>query len=163
MNEIEVLSKEEVLKLGREFDCDTIDYGSEPGYEYGICEKFNSGKEELFTGLVYEFYSNGNLACYMNIREGAKHGDYVVFHKNGGLRKFSQMRNGTLAGKSLSWDENGVLRSEKVGKFGGVVSSREWDENGMLISETTEPTEAHKKQMEINEKYAKERESNADK
>jgi len=157
LDEIKVLSKEEVLEVGREFDCNIIDYGSKPGYEYGICEKLNSGREVLFTGIVYEFYPNGNMAYYMTLKEGAKHGDYAGFYKNGKLRRFSQMSYGTLTGKSFSWHENGILRSEKVGKFGCVISSKEWDENGALIKEKTESSESDKKIMENNERRAKER------
>jgi len=155
MIEINILSKEEVVRLGKEFDCEIIDYGSEPGFEYGICERSSSGREELFSGIVYELYPNGNLAYYMTVLEGAKHGDSVEFYRSGNLKEFTPMRYGTLTGKSISWHDNGNLRSEKVGKYGGVLSFKEWDEDGKLIKEVTEPTETHRKLMEMNEKNAK--------
>jgi len=56
--------------------------------------------------------------------------------------------------------ENGILRSEKVGKYGCLTSSKKWDENEVLIKEKTEPSESDKKIMEKNKRRAKKRESN---
>jgi len=141
MEEINILSKEEVLLNGLEFTGDVCFDG-----EYGdqVFDRSIEDSGNPVTGLVYERYNNGNLAHYCYYVDGVPEGDYVTYYEDGKIEGFKRMRKGTIVGKSISWFKNGEIRSTSESLYGFKIAYKEWNEKGELIEEKLEPTPSEK-------------------
>ncbi|PKQ89417.1 hypothetical protein CXK86_20435 [Paenibacillus sp. BGI2013] len=124
MEEINILSKEEVLLNGLEFTGDVCFDG-----EYGdqVFDRSIEVGGNPITGLVYEKYSNGNLALYCYCLDGVPDGDYVTYYEDGKIEGFKRMHKGKIAGKSISWFMNGEIRSTSESLYGFKITYK----NGM--------------------------------
>jgi len=139
LDELKILSKDEVQSIGKEFDGDSICYSLE--FEGRTCEVLEDGSEKPLTGMIYELSSNGNLVFYCTYKDGLKDGDEVEFYESGNLLSFNQMHKGVVHGKSFCWHDNGKKKSDMISKYGYRLSIKEWDENGILVKEDNETSE----------------------
>lgn len=123
---------------------------------------YEKGEKEAFTGIVREYYNNGNLKTEEEYENGERNGisktysrggsliDYIEFKKGlvNGSRKvyydseklwFSQeYQNGYLNGKMFNYEEDGSLSSEMEFKLGipdGL--DKTYYKNGLLSKEGT--------------------------
>ena len=139
-----ILSQDEVLDAGREFDGEGIEYGGEYGQQ--VCE-INGDDEIPFTGIVYELYDSRNVQYYSRYEDGVSNGADVSFYENGGIKSYSTMNRGTVHGTKTCWRENGVIESETTYKYGFVIEIKEWNEEGVLINEEQPILKDYEKSM----------------
>ncbi|RRJ61883.1 hypothetical protein EHV15_01985 [Paenibacillus oralis] len=141
MDEIKILTKEEVLLKGIEFIDDVCFSGD---YEDQVFDRPMEDGGKPITGLVYEKYNNGNLAHYCYYVNGIPEGDYATFYESGKLEGFKRMSKGAIIGKSFSWFEDGSIRVIAESLYGFKITYKEWNEKGELIKEKVEPTQFEK-------------------
>ena len=142
MHNINILSEDEVLKNGIEFDGDVVCYSGIYGQQV-YNRPMEEGGEPV-TGLIYEKYRNGHLNYYCFLENGIKNGEYVGFYDSTKIKKFCVMKKGQVFGERIEWYENGSIKSTEHCKYGIVISCEKWDENGNLIYKQTEPSDSHK-------------------
>ncbi|UKS66421.1 toxin-antitoxin system YwqK family antitoxin [Rossellomorea marisflavi] len=134
----ELLTKEYVLKHGVEFETQ-LEYGGP--YGQGIVIVDEDGEEHLFTGLVYDLHSNGELESYFYVSGGVKEGRYVEFYPSGAVASIRTMHKSASHGHQLEFYENGRVREEFESVAGKRITFRTYDENGNVLKEKTEWTE----------------------
>lgn len=145
MNNISILSQDEVLKKGIEFAGDVCYSG-----EYGQ-QVYNSPIEEggePITGFVYEKYGNGNINYYCYYENGIQNGECVDFYETGQLKRHCIMKKGQIFGKNSIWYENGNIKLIEYCKYGIVTSYEKFDEEGNVIDSKTEPNHVEKSLLE---------------
>ena len=101
---ITILSWDYVLENGAEFDCEEICWD----YTWGDFKCNPDGS--YYSGLLYEFYSNGTLAYYSFHKNGLRDGVDVCYYLSGELQSYRVYDKGRLAGKSYEWYENGMIK-----------------------------------------------------
>ena len=95
--------------------------------------------DEPFTGIVFDFYENGEKKLNGNYRKGLMNGKWTDWYESG--QKSSEttsFKDGIPDGLFTSWYENGQKESEgtfKDGKEDGLHIT--WFENGFKESEYT--------------------------
>lgn len=146
MERLEILSKEEILEKGYNFDGDIICYSGE--YDQQVCDSPTEEGGTPITGIVYELYENGNLNYYSYYVDGLLDGETVSFYEDGEIKSFNNMLKGTRHGKTIYWYENGDKKSESESKYGFDLYYKEWDKYGNLVKEEKEPSEFEKKMIE---------------
>lgn len=62
-----------------------------------------------FTGVIEEFYSNGNLAGETECKEGYTEGVQRLYYEDGRLERDCSKRHNHFYGTSRYWDESGNL------------------------------------------------------
>ena len=140
----EILSKEEAISCGYEFDGEIVCYSGEYGQQ--VCNS-SSGSDVPITGIVYELYPNGNINYYCMYANGIKNGDFISFYEDGSLMRRCTMYKGTRHGKTICWYRNGNKKAESESKYSFDLYYQEWDEDGNLIKNIMEPTELGKKMI----------------
>ena len=118
---------------------------------------------EPFTGIVFDFYENGEKELDGNYRKGLMNGEWTYYHENGQIREQGRFIDGDgstpdgvypdwmadslisilppfdgRSGKWTYWYGDGQKRSEgtyKDGKWDGLLT--EWYETGQKERETT--------------------------
>jgi antitoxin component YwqK of YwqJK toxin-antitoxin module len=107
-------------------------------------------KGELFTGIAYEVYENGQLRSEGEYENGQSAGAYRDWYPSGQLKlegysvKLSErakLGKGEPASWQREWFENGQLKLEKSSdKSGRRISEKKWNEQGELIYEYERPS-----------------------
>ena len=138
------LSKEEIISRGYEFDGDRICYSGEYGQQ--VCD-VSSGLDVPITGMLYEFYANGNINYYCMYENGIPNGENISFYEDGSLMEQCMMYKGVQHGKMISWFNNGAKKAESESKYGFNLYYKEWNENGDLIKNISEPTDFGKRMI----------------
>lgn len=145
MQNINILSEEEVLAKGVDFGEDMCWSGISGQYVY--TDPVEDGGEP-FTGLLYERFKNGHIAYYNYYKNGVDHGEFVRFYESSKIKEYYIKRRGQIFGDYIQWYESGSVKSIEYRKYGLVVSYKKWDENGNLIDEKTEPDDFDKRMIE---------------
>ena len=101
---ITILSWDYVLENGAEFDCEEICWD----YTWGDFKCNPDGS--YYSGLLYEFYSNGPLAYYSFHKNGLQDGPEVDFYPSGALQSYRVYDKRRMIGKSYEWYENGMIK-----------------------------------------------------
>lgn len=153
MEELKILTKDEVLARGLEFDGEIIQYSGEYGEQ--VCDTSLENKELPITGILYEMHSNGNLNYYSYYVNGFPDGETVYFYEDGSLKSYESLLNSVSHGKTVCWYENGSVKSKSTSKYGITTSLLEWDENGNLVKEEYSPSEFGKRMIEKYESMEK--------
>jgi|TARA_B110000902_G_scaffold125559_1_gene146538 antitoxin component YwqK of YwqJK toxin-antitoxin module len=97
----------------------------------GIQYEVNS--QTPFTGIVVDYYENGQLSSKGNYKDGKKDGLWEYFDENGQLRFKSNYKDGKEDGLQESYYENGQLWTKVNGKDGKEDGLYEkYHENGQL-------------------------------
>ncbi|MBL5769225.1 MULTISPECIES: toxin-antitoxin system YwqK family antitoxin [Heyndrickxia] len=135
----DILTKEYIIQHGVEFETN-LDFGGP--YEQGIVEYDQNDNENLFTGLAYDLYDNGNLESYFFVENGVKQGAYVEFYPNGNIKRVGNMDKSASEGEQIEYYENGQLKSITNRIAGRAMTYKRFDEQGVLIDEKIEPTES---------------------
>ena len=94
--------------------------------------------DEPFTGIVFDFYENGEKKLDGNYRKGLMNGKWTYYYENGQKKVEAMMKDGKLDEKATRWHENGKKESEgtyKNGEQDGLWT--EWYENGQKSYEGT--------------------------
>lgn len=65
-----------------------------------------------FTGIIVEYYSNGNLSYEKTVVNGSTEGRVASYYENGQIEDEHFEKNNRLYGIYKEWDENGSLLSE---------------------------------------------------
>ena len=138
---MEILSAEDVLRNGIEFDGDVC-YSGEYGQQVYTKEDIDGGIP--IEGILYERYNNGNLCYYSFYHDGIPHGQRVRFYETGKVKSCCVMDNGTIDGEHIEWYENGIVKLKEYCKYGLVLKMQEFDEEGNVIKEKIELNESEK-------------------
>ena len=85
----------------------------------GIQYEVNS--QTPFTGIVVDYYENGQLWTKVNGKDGKEDGLYEKYHENGQLRIKGNLKDGKLDGLTERYDENGQLKDKICFKNGKEV------------------------------------------
>jgi len=99
---------------------------------------FQSGRTNLFTGSMIEFYHDGRLKSRSVVSNGQLQGVSEGWYTNGQIQVREYFRKGISDGIRSKWHENGKRMSEATivaGKLHGL--HRRWDENGLLAEEVS--------------------------
>ena len=67
---------------------------------------------QLFTGTIVEYNSNGILIGEINVVNGSKQGRIALYYDNGQIMDEHFEKNNRLYGIYKEWDENGNLTSQ---------------------------------------------------
>lgn len=134
----DLLTKEYLIQNGIEFEKD-LEYGGP--YGLGIVEYTDDGKEQLFTGLAYDIYENGNIESYFYVENGVRQGKYVKFFSNGNVKSISNMNKNAAEGYWVEFFENGAKKYESECIAGCEMTFIKYDEHGNIIEQKTEPSE----------------------
>jgi hypothetical protein len=105
MQNINILSEDEVFEKGIEFDGDIVCFSGVHGVQV-YNRPMEEGGEPV-TGLVYEKYNNGHIAYYCYYENGIKNGECVRFYESTKIKEYYIMDHGTICGENIEWDENG--------------------------------------------------------
>ena len=127
-------------------------------YRNGIYYEVN--QTTPFTGLIQQYYPDGQKSLKSNVKEGKNHGVHISWHENGQKEVDATYKNGKEQGVFTMWHENGQKEFEvsyKDGKEQGAETwwyvngqkeretnykdgkkqgMTQWDENGKKTSET---------------------------
>ncbi len=141
----DILQKDFILENGTEFE-GCLEYGGP--YELAIVRYTEDGKEELFTGLAYDIYENGNIESYFYVEQGVKQGKYVEFYPNGNIKKIGQLSRNAADGYQVEFFENGNKKYESECVAGREMTYIKYDENGNVLEEKAEPDESDLKYAE---------------
>lgn len=88
---------------------------------------------KLYTGIVFEYYENGNVESEEHYKNGESHGSYKEWYQSGQLRDESTFKNNVLEGSQKIYSKNGMLVFEANKKNGQWVGAHKvWHENGQL-------------------------------
>lgn len=80
-------------------------------------------KENLFSGIVFDVYENGQLKEEGLYKNGKKEGLHQEWYQNGQSKFKKNYIDGKQNGLTISWNKNGGIRSEsnyKNGKLDGL-------------------------------------------
>ncbi|MGM0727372.1 MULTISPECIES: toxin-antitoxin system YwqK family antitoxin [unclassified Bacillus (in: firmicutes)] len=141
----DILQKDFILENGTEFE-ECLEYGGP--YELAIVRYTEDGKEELFTGLAYDIYENGNIESYFYVEQGVKQGKYVEFYPNGNVKKIGHLSKNAADGYQVEFFENGNKKYESECVAGREMNYIKYDENGNVLEEKAEPNESDLKYAE---------------
>ena len=92
-------------------------------------------KGELFTGVEFDVYTNGQLKYEYTIKDGIYNGLVQNWHENGQLLSEGEAIKNIYDGLIKEWYENGQLRSEMFYSNGLKQKEKLWGKNGELIQE----------------------------
>lgn len=134
-----ILSKQFILENGVEFE-QFLEYGGP--YDLAIVEYTEDGKENLFTGLAYDIYENGNIESYFYVENGVKQGKFVEFYPNGNIKLIGNMDKSAAEGYQVEFYENGVIKYESECIAGREMTFKKYDDEGNIIEQKTEPTQS---------------------
>ena len=94
------------------------------------------GSDTPYTGKVFRFHENGQMARETSWKEGKQDGLGVTWYENGQKNGEVNWKNGKKDGLALHWHESGQKKGEanyKDDKRDGLVV--EWHENGQKLFE----------------------------
>ena len=135
MEDLNILTKEEVINQGVHFSELWDEYGSDR-----LLDRPEEDGGQPFTGIAYESDQDGNLIYYCYYEDGFSQGAYVEFYEDGNVKSIQNMKRGRTHGSEKIWRKDGALQLEAIYEYGICVYVREWDEKGMLIQEKLYPT-----------------------
>lgn len=90
----------------------------------------------LYSGVVYNNYENGNKMWEYSFQEGYKHGDCIEYHQNGQVYSEAFFNDGSKFGNNKFYNEKGQLINHVIyDKNERIIENRKYDENtGVLVS-----------------------------
>ena len=97
---------------------------------------FKAGETVPFSGLMYDYYPDGQAKLRTPVVGGRLSGEAMGWYTNGAVELLEFFENGLPHGPRLCWHPNGQLKSEGQlvqGRQEGVY--RQWDEFGALRAE----------------------------
>ena len=93
--------------------------------------KYEINSQIPFTGVVTEYWENGQLMFKTTFKDGELNGIFVEYYENGQLQFKDTYKDGELNGPSEWYQENGQLRYKSILKDGELNGLHEWyHENG---------------------------------
>jgi len=98
---------------------------------------YHQDTNEPVTGIVEEFWDNGQLQFRQNYRDGERDG-FQMFHENGQLEVMVNLKDGKFDGLMEYFHDNGQLETRgnyKDGKEEGLFEM--FDEDGNLTTTET--------------------------
>ena len=113
------MSSKRILDAELEYDCD--------------CRRRHD--DELFTGIAYALYDDGQLKYEKMYEEGVQSGTSRYWYSTGRLRKVTQMCNDVVNGEKREWDVCGNLRRWLRAEMGITREEKVWSQSGELLSE----------------------------
>ena len=94
------------------------------------------GSDTPYTGKVFRFHENGQMARETSWKEGKQDGLGVTWHENGQKKSEVNYKDGKFEGLMVGWHENGQKNGEvnwKNGKKDGLALH--WHESGQKKGE----------------------------
>ncbi len=132
---MEILSAEDVLRNGIEFDGDVC-YSGE-NYDQVCTNEVSEGGVPI-NGILYERYKNGNLCYYSFYQDGIPHGPCVHFYESGKIQSYCVMDTATVEGEMVELYENGNVKLREYSQYGYTLRMQKFDVAGNLIDEKKE-------------------------
>jgi hypothetical protein len=108
---------------------------------------YNKNSSTLFTGILVEWFSNGEKMSEANYVNGREEGLFTTWHNNGQKAYEHTRINGQLEGVMKGWHSNGMLAHETSYVNGEAGSEKSWDENGNEIDDEIEISEIEKMKL----------------
>ena len=93
---------------------------------------YQNGKR--YTGVLTEYYSNGQVKTMLNLRKGLKNGEVKIFSEKGRLVEIRSFKNNEMHGKWVVFNGEGMktsLAGYKNGQKHGKWMI--WNDKGILI------------------------------
>lgn len=101
-----------------------------------VCVK---GEKAGYTGLVREYYSNGNIKEEVEYKEGYKNGYSKEYSRDGYLKEESEYKKGKVDGVRKLYYDSGKLQIYQEWKNDELNGkSKHYYENGNLSYESTD-------------------------
>lgn len=96
---------------------------------------YEKDSELPFTGVVVEYWSNGQQRGESKIRDGKVQGKVTSWFENGQKKATAVFEDGKLNGKWTEWYENGQKKQERTFRDDLEVpdSLKYWNEDGKRI------------------------------
>lgn len=88
---------------------------------------------DTLTGIVKDYWKNGELEGYANIINGVQNGESVFYYENGNVKEKSYLKNGLFHGPMTQYFKNGKI--ESVRKYWNeklIDTCKTYYENGQL-------------------------------
>lgn len=96
---------------------------------------YYSYHDELFTGVMVEYYPNEQLAAEVGYRGGRPEGRSRAWYNDGTLKSEHVVENRRVVGTARQWHPNGNLAEERRFRDGSVAEVRQWDEDGVFLEQ----------------------------
>jgi antitoxin component YwqK of YwqJK toxin-antitoxin module len=90
---------------------------------------------ELFTGIGYADFSNGELRREVHYVNGFPEGLCREWHENGQISKEWLAERAVAPSKTTEWYENGQIKSLSLREHGVELEYKEWSQDGELVVE----------------------------
>jgi len=79
-----------------------------------------------FSGIVVEFYENGQKKFEHTFRKGKSHGMLTHWYENGRKKREGSLNDDGQEGKWTYWNENGEVIREEYYRDGELIESRQF-------------------------------------
>ena len=88
---------------------------------------------ELFSGVGYDVYENGQLQKEEAYKNGQLHGAWKEWYKDGKIWLEGSYKNGKEHGLEKWWHSNGALKFQGEYENGTLISQTCFDKNGVEV------------------------------
>lgn len=101
----------------------------------------------LFTGILVEWFDNGEKMSEANYVDGREEGLFTMWHDNRQKAYEHTRVKGLLEGCVRGWHSNGQLSHETIYVNGDKVGGKSWDENGNEVDDEIEISDIEKMKL----------------
>lgn len=123
-----ILNEEEILSRGKNLL-------EQIGYDPIECISTDIETGEVYNGLAYTLFDDGNIESYSYYVDGEEDIQSVEFYYNGKLKNYCEFKDGLIEGEMIQWAENGQMIYYGKYENDEIKSLKKWDENGELLEE----------------------------
>ena len=92
--------------------------------------RYEINSDDPFTGIVVEYWPNGQKEQEWEYRDGKLHGTTTNWYENGQKWSETEFRDGKAHGQMIVWYKNGKKQREGAFRNGKPISGKCWDKNG---------------------------------
>lgn len=71
---------------------------------------YENSTNKLFSGIIYQSYSNGKMKVKYHFKDGEKHGSYEWYYENGKIKGTGFHKNGLINGKYVHYNPDGKIK-----------------------------------------------------
>ena len=123
-----ILNEEEILSRGKNLL-------EQIGYDPIECISTDIETGEVYNGLAYTLFDDGNIESYSYYVDSEEDIQSVEFYYNGKLKNYCEFKDGLIEGEMIQCAENGQMIYYGKYENDEIKSLKKWDENGELLEE----------------------------
>ncbi|NFI03443.1 hypothetical protein FC959_03330 [Clostridium botulinum] len=127
-----ILSKKEILSKGKELS-------TEVGYNPLTGLNVEMDTEIPYNGIGYTLFDNWEVESYSFYVDGIEDIQTIEFYFNGKLKKYYDMKKGLVDGEIIEWNEEGIMTYWAECEVSVLKAFKEWNDQGQLEDEKKEP------------------------